>query len=260
MQVQVETALVKGLAVLGDDQDGLDHVVQHIHHQTDQGDQGQGQAHDGRTVHDADNALHLGLAGGLGVPQQGDHLVQLAHQNRQIALDLVLVVAPGLLGIGLQQVQHVDGGLVELLVQGLHLAAQLQDGGIVRVCRAIDPLAQHTGVRRRAAGELRAGVQRVAEIAGPLVVGGLRLMAAGQQGRSLLIGSLCPVHADDADGDHHAEQQHGEQRAGHPDPYASVDTLTHGVPLFFLIRPERRRPSRGGAPRAVPRQRRTEKL
>ena len=246
MQIQVKPALVEGLAVLGDNQDGLDNAGDYVNHQADKGDQRQRKADNRRAVHNGDDVLHLRLAGGIGLIQHRYHLVQLAHQDRQVALNGVLIIISGLGRAGLQQIQHVDCGLMQLLVQRLHFLTQLQDIRIVRTRIAINPLPQHTGIRRCAARKFHVGIQRVAEIAGPLVMRDLRLVAAAEQGGSLLIGGLGPVHTDDVHGNHHAEQKHGRQRTGHPNPYASFDTLTHGFPLFFLHSPRLRRPSQGG--------------
>ena len=185
-------------------------------------------------MHNGDDAAHLCHALLVVVAQQGHHLVQLAHQGRQVALDGILIIAAGFRGIGFLQIQYVYGGFVELLVKGLQLGAQGQDGGIGGVGLAVDPLAQHAGVRLGAAGELGIGVQRVAEVAGPFVMSGFRLVAAVQQRVGLLIGFLGPVHADDVDGDHPAEQEHGNQGGRYPDPNASLDTLAHNHFLVFL--------------------------
>ena len=185
------------------------------------------------------NRGHLRLAFGIGFAQQVYYLIQLAHQGGQVALDNVLIVKLRLLGAVLLHVQYVSGGLVQFLVQGLHFAAQAEDLLILRACFAVDPLAQHAGVGGGAACELRPGIQGVAEVSGPFVMGRLRLVAAVQQVVGLGVGFLGPVGADDVNCDCHAEHQHGNQRAGHPNPYASLDALTHDlIPLLSCIQPD----------------------
>ena len=79
---------------------------------------------------------------------------------------------------------------MELLVEGFNLGAQGADGSVAHRVLAVEPLAQGTGSGVHAAGEFRAGVEGVAEVGGPLVVGHLGLHGPIQQIGGLLGGIL----------------------------------------------------------------------
>ena len=110
------------------------------------------------------------------------HLVQQAHQSGQIDANSILEIGLGLCQIGAAQTEDIGGGLMELLVERLQLPAELVD--LLVICGklgVIEPLAQDALGVVGAAGKLGVGVEGVAEVCGPLVVGGLRVLALIQQ-------------------------------------------------------------------------------
>ena len=164
------------------------------------------------------------------------HLVQQAHQGGQFGENGLLVE---LLGAGpaaaLDQPQGLGRGLMELLVQGLDLAAQGLDRLVLHPRLVVQPLAQSAGRGVLAAGELRAGIEGVAEVGGPPVVGrlgGLNLIEHGGRLGGGLFGIL-----DTHDIDRHCdtEQKHGSQCQRYPDSHHLIDAFAHGhPPLSFL--------------------------
>ena len=195
--------------------------------QADQADQSQHQAEEAHQLHLEYHGVHAGetvvIDGGL----IRHHLVQMAHQGADVGQNGLLIIVLGLGGTGFQQVQHVGGGLVNLLVEGLHLAAESQDSGIVRLRVAVEPLAQGAGGGVNAAGELASGIEGVAEVAGPAVVGGFRRLGPLEQGRRLGVGILNALDAQDVGCGHKAEQQHGGQGRHRADPHGSFDAFLH---------------------------------
>ena len=122
---------------------------------------------------------------------------------------------------------------MEGLVQRLNLAAQGLNGGILELLLAVEPLAQGAGGGVHAAGELCAGVEGVAEVAGPFIVGDFRPLGAVQEGAGLDAGVLGAVDADDVHGGHAAEEQHSDDGGGHTDPDGSFDASTHSGASFY---------------------------
>ena len=178
--------------------------------------------------------VHFLQAGVVGLGLQLHHLVQLAHQGGDVGEDGLLIVVLRLGGIGLQLVQHLDGGLVDLLMQGLQLTAQGQNGGVVGLRVAIEPLAQGASGGVRAAGELRSGIEGVAEVAGPAVVGGLRRLGPLKEGGGLRVAALNGLDAQDVGRGHKTEQQDGDKGRDRADPYGSLDAFSHTHKLCIL--------------------------
>ena len=206
LQGQVQRAVVEGLHLAGDMQNGGQDVLQDIQHQADQADQRQHQANRRNALHQHDGGVHLLGTGLVQGGAQGDDIVQLAHQGGQVGLDGLLIVAPGLGRAGRHQVQHVVRRLVQRLMQRLHLAAQAEDLGVVGPRLSVDPLAQHTGGGVLTAGELGTGVQGVAQVRGPFIVGRLSCLSPAQQGDHALVLLLHPLHTDQVVGRDSAEQ------------------------------------------------------
>ena len=156
-------------------------------------------------MHNLDGERHAGGALVLQGAPPVHYLVQQAHQCGEIAQDGLLIIALRLGGIGGHQVQNILGGLMQLLVQGLQLTAQLVDGGVVHAGLSVEPLAQHAGGGVLAAGELGTGVQGVAQIAGPLVMGHLGGQRPVQHGAGLNAALLGSVYPNDVDRNHDTE-------------------------------------------------------
>ena len=120
-------------------------------------------------------------------------------------------------------------------MERLDLGAQGVDRTVVQIDIAVQPLAQHTAGVIQAAGELRPGVQGIAQVGSPLVVGHLRPLDLIQHGRGLDAELLGALNAQDVGGGHAAEQQHGDDRADNPDHNGSSNTFTHGIDPPCLI-------------------------
>ena len=96
LQRQVKVALVEGLDLSGNVQDRSQHILQHIHHQADEAEQGQHQTHGGNRLHQYNGGVHLVGTGLIQAGRPVDHLVQLAHQGGQVGLNGILVIILGL--------------------------------------------------------------------------------------------------------------------------------------------------------------------
>ena len=227
VQLQRQIALLERLAPPGDGQDRPDNLPQNIEDQADEGDEGKRKAHDGGYVHHHNGALHLGGAGVVYLGALLHHLVQHPHQLGEILLDGGLIIALGAAGVAIQPSQNLGGRLVKLLVEGLHLAAQLEYLFIIGAGLAIEPLAQHAGGGVDAAGKFRSGVQGVAQVAGPLVMGGFRLLGPVQHiaGRCALL--LAAFDGQDVHRHHNAEHQHRQEGHRYPNADRTLDAFFH---------------------------------
>ena len=226
LQGQIQLALLEGLDLPGDLEDGGEHILQYVQHQADQAEQGQHQTDGGNPLHPHDGGRHLlGAVGVQGGPPL-DHLVQLSHQSGQIGLDGVLIIGLGPGRAGGHHLLHLAHGLVELLVDGLDLIPKGQNLLVVRPGFPIDPLAQDAlGIVRPR--EAPPGVQGVAQVAGPLVMGGFGGLGPVQQGDCTGIPRLHPVDPDQIEGGYSAEQQNGQKRCGDPIKYHGFNTFSH---------------------------------
>ena len=224
---------MEGLHLLGDVQDGLEHLFQHIHHQADQADQGQHQTDRGNQLHPHNGGVHSAVAVVAQFGSTLQHLVQLGHQGGQVGLDRTLIVILRLGGVGRHHALHLAHRLVQRLVHGLDLIPQRQKLRVVRSDLAIDPLTQHAlGII--CAGELSAGVQRLAQVAGPFVVCGLGGLNLRQQRARLHIVFLHTFDPKQIEGRHSTEQEYRHQCRDHPDENHLFDTFSHSQhPHFF---------------------------
>ena len=82
---------------------------------------------------------------------------------------------------------------------------------------------------------VNSGIQGVAQISGPLVVGHLRLQDLVEHSGGLDVVLLGAFNAQDVDRSYAAEQQHGDQRTDHANHNRFFDTGTHeiGPPCSF---------------------------
>ena len=108
--------LLEGTGAVGNEEDGLHHMLAHIGDQADEAGQGQHQADKAHQLHLENEGVQLFQARVIGRSLQLHHLIQLAHQGVDVGKDGLVIVVLRLDGIGFQLLQHLDGGLVDLLM------------------------------------------------------------------------------------------------------------------------------------------------
>ena len=180
-------------------------------------------------MHECDGVVHLGDVLIAQRPAPLHNLVQQAHQIGEVDLDRLLIVLLRPAVAVFIHPQHHVGRSVELLVQRLDLGAQGLNLTVRQAHLRVKPLTQHTARMVLAAGKLRAGVQRVAQVGRPLVMGRLRLLNLLQHIGSPDAVVLGPLNAQNIHCGHSAEQENRHNGARNADSDRSFDAFTHGV-------------------------------
>ena len=234
VHLQVQAARLEGTGPVGNQEDGLYHMLAHVGDQADEAEQRQNQAEEAHQLHLENHGVHAGQAVVVGGGFHFHDLVQLAHQGGDVGQDGFLVVVLGLGGAGFQQAQHMGGGLVNFLMQGLQLAAQGRNGGVADFLAPVNPLAQGAGGGIGASGELGPGVKGVAEVAGPFIMGGLRSLGPLEQLGGLGVGVLDALNAQNVGCGHKAEQQDGGHGGDGTGPHGFLNAFLHVHKLCIL--------------------------
>ena len=226
IQRQIQRAVLKGLNLTGNLKDGGKDIFKHIHYQADETDQSQYQTETGNPLHPHDCGVHLVGAVVIEGVAPVDHLIQLADQRAEVRLDRSLIIFLGLSWVGAHHLLYLGHRLMQLLVHGLDLVPQPQNFRIIRASLPINPLAQGAlGIV--GAWEFSPGIQGSAQVAGPLVMGGLSGLSLIQQGDSSRTFLLHLLNPEQIEGCDPAEQQDRQQRRGYPVKYHLLNTLTH---------------------------------
>ena len=247
---------------MGDEDQRLDHIAQHVYHQAGKADQGQHQADAGEDVHEGDGVVHLFgaiLADGLA---PSHHLVEQADQGGQIRLDGVRIVILGLGRAVLMQLQRGARGRVEGAVQGFDLGTQPIDLGIADLQVTVEPFSQHAAAVVHAAGEIVPRIEGVAQVDCPLVMSDLRLLGGVEQGVGLDASGRGALEAKDVRCGDAAEQKDREHSESDSDADGSVDTFTHWnlvLLRYFVGRAHRNRTRRSPRPSSYARRGYTER-
>ena len=121
---------------------------------------------------------------------------------------------------------------MQLFVEGLDLVAQGQDIRIRSATVAVDPLSEDTGGRVGTAGKFGIGIQRVAQSAGPFVMGCLGSLYGGQQVVDVSIISLHILNAENVYRHDTAEQNYGSECRNHSDSNVCFNTFSHKCTSF----------------------------
>ena len=226
-QLQVQVALLHHLTLVGDVQNRTDHPVHYIPALAEQADEVDDKADDCRDLKHHNRLLQARVfrhADGL-LPF--NHFVQGGHQRSQGWLNLALEALlrrGGIEGVLLQQLAR---RLMERVVQrfnNLHLCDDLR---VVTLLVSVEPLAQGAAGIVQASGKLRTGIERIAQVAGPAVVGRFCAVGPAEQIVGVLRRGVRPFDQTDIGQNHDTEKQRSQYTGANANQYRAFDTCKH---------------------------------